>query len=252
MEDDPKAKSDDDQRAKKDGNPNPERPPALASLDFQPKKVVEITGRESSAKDAKDDNEAERQRTLERSANWQAWCAVAISFFTLLQVGVGYYQWDATRKQYDVMMSDQRPWIDIEAPTLDRKKRQITFTMVNRGKTPAYVEDVLYFAMEYHSVLQTDPDARVKLFLEKRLPWISAYETEMVVSPAGSHQFFFVAVVTDKSVIEGTSRDDVEVRFACRVVYRDTGGVRHTTEKWFTEVGNQRTMRPYGRHDKMD
>jgi hypothetical protein len=102
------------------------------------------------------------KQTREKQDDWKRtealyWLAIAdaafgfcLVLFTLGQVIVGYWQWDATTKQYDamteqiaVMRVDQRPWLVFDIPQMATPKvGDVAYGKIrirNSGKTPAVI-----------------------------------------------------------------------------------------------------------------
>lgn len=136
-------------------NPQPESKTPAAPLPNIPNNDsrVKKPDEEPANANASDQNEEKRQSILERSANLQAWCAIAIAVFTAAQVLVGYWQWRATDKQYDAMM-EQLEVTKIAAMVQTRANVLVSDVVVpkvvageaidaviqarNSGQTPAY------------------------------------------------------------------------------------------------------------------
>lgn len=143
MPDSPQANPSDDKGKQENQQPDDKAAQVPAAIEPSNKGSVEVAYRARADKNASDQNEQKRQRELERATVVQGWCAVAIAVFTLAQVIVGCWQWDATDKQWQVMVVDQRPWLVIELPEVMELAPNRPFSAKigtkNAGRTPARI-----------------------------------------------------------------------------------------------------------------
>ncbi len=123
---------------------NQEAPPAPPAEPLAPEKSV------NAEKPGDDDDTTKPDRTKKqpkrrfgRYAFWQLIFSASLVIFTLGQVIVGYWQWDATDKQWEVMRLDQRPWLSFDVPEIAPPgipdTIHGTIQLKNVGKTPAIV-----------------------------------------------------------------------------------------------------------------
>jgi len=126
------------------GQPSPPPPPAEPIV----QSGLQANGSQTQQQRGPDQDEREDRRAIRRYTLWQTLFAGCIVIFTVGQVIVGHWQWDATDKQWKsmerqlaLMALDQRPWLQIDAE-VDRELQADTpfnfnITVSNFGRAAA-------------------------------------------------------------------------------------------------------------------
>jgi hypothetical protein len=136
----------DQQKARADLPALPQTNEPLIAPDEQPQREVRA-----------ESNQSERKDVSPAGPAWYLWVqtfvGIGLLVFTGGQVLVGHWQWDATNKQYDAMLAqnriaqeqlaqmreDRRAWINVIANAEEIAKGHLAFTfeLHNYGSTPA-------------------------------------------------------------------------------------------------------------------
>ncbi len=154
-------------------NQQPEREPDGPSP--APNVVQEDAGRPADSDGGADGPTKQDQDEFGRPRNWylivQTFVGLALVAFTFGQVIVGYWQWDATDKQWDAMMEqiaqtertfqlDQRAWLSIAPPVIETFEADEPIVgkhnVTNSGKTPGtilkHASDITYLPTNFDPV----------------------------------------------------------------------------------------------------
>ncbi len=199
----------------------------------------------------------------------QDWFAFALVLFTFGQGIVGYMQWDATNKQYnamleqnkiardglantaksvaqmewqlDLMAGDQRPWLEISEPVLTgmepRKDIVISvgahFRITNSGKTAAHVKSASIGIFTIESG-KFSPEQEERILDEATLHEVKSIADE-VIPPGGSTEIWGHDKGTDILRLVYNQWKDIDsghlqVFVRGVVLYRDIGGNPGKTE----------------------
>ncbi|MEX0677359.1 MAG: hypothetical protein WD063_09805 [Pirellulales bacterium] len=190
-------------------------------------------------------------------ANWylivQTFVGIALVAFTFGQVIVGYWQWDATNKQWEVMVLEQRPWLEISRPTLvefaAEKQLKATFEVNNVGHTPGTIisADI--------GLGVVPPRAEVdKLAREHRQKSMSQPDDRQSVIPPGTGKQFDAigAPIMDEASLKEIEAGTLTFLVIVRLVYLDVFGERHNTWGCYVYSAENKILQAHDKYNYMD
>jgi len=262
------------QRNAQPQKPKSETPPVTPTPPEVPKEQPQIPNPPSGNEAVGNQDDRKHEATANRSPGLQDWFAGCLVLITLAQAVVGYWQWSATHDQYNAMIeqnkiaqrqlehagkaseqtdktlalmqADQRPWVEIQTPTLASVSRSapnllivsagenpkipetgdiqlVEFTFKNLGKTPAYLQRVDCFGTK---ASKEKPFVMEGAKFERFDKAVASDDDKIIVPPDGMHSLYVLPITEP---VTGSWVSVVGVN----VIYKDTAGQSHASERWF-------------------
>jgi hypothetical protein len=183
-------------------------------------------------------------------------CAFIALFIYFWQVVVGWWQWDATNKQWEVMVLDQRPWIASNEPQLAPLALLADLTayceVKNSGKTPAHVIssafDLFYAFRPERGDINSEIDKEVSALLKN----FHGQSLEASIAP-GDGQAFEKAIMQmmQEFHIESINKGGMVPVLVGRIEYTGLSETVHVTQFCYIYDHSIRRFRKYHKYNNM-
>jgi hypothetical protein len=182
-----------------------------------------------------------------------------VAFFAFVQGCTSWLQWDATRNQYSAMLSDLRPWVVLETPTLSMpltvgEKAACDGVATNEGRSPAFVffegsAMAVVFVPEDESKFAYDDYFKIESSSPSDAP--NAWKWPLAQGRG------MTGIICARDVLDEQTLNDIKNRrrtLMVTTVYRyvDTSKCAHKTLACWTYDPDADIFRRFGRYNEMD